>query len=196
MRNCRRWWRRSATCRCEPAFAAARAGGGAVFAAQAVRRWRRAARRRFGSDAAEAARANREPGCVDWRPSCLLAAALVLVGLLAAFAALACELPPPLAWPLAALAAGWGAALARAELRRPPRRLRFAGTRAWLDDAPIAQLRLHWRGPLARLEFRTGDGRRGRLLWWPDCLDAHGRRELRLAATVVLPASSPRSVAP
>ncbi|QQP97615.1 hypothetical protein [Lysobacter enzymogenes] len=141
-------------------------------------------------------RANRDPGCIDWRPSRWLAAALVLIGLLAAFAVLACELPPPLAWPLAALAAGWGTALARRELRRPPRRLRFAGARAWLDDAPIAQLRLHWRGPLARLEFRTGDGRRGRLLWWPDRLDAHGRRELRLAATVVLPASSPRSVAP
>ncbi|ALN58387.1 hypothetical protein GLE_3040 [Lysobacter enzymogenes] len=136
------------------------------------------------------------PGCVDWRPSRLLAAALAALGLLAGVAALASELPAHLGWPVAALAAGWGAALARRELRRPPRRLRLAGARAWLDDAPIAQAGLYWRGPLARLEFRDAQGRRGRLLWWPDSLDAHGRRELRLAAAVAIDAPAPRSVAP
>lgn len=143
-----------------------------------------------------AAAAESSPGCVDWRPSRLLAAGLVLIGLLAGCAVVASECTPRLAWPLAMLAAGWGAALARRELRRPPRRLRLAGARAWLDDAPIAQARLYWRGPLARLEFRDAQGRRGRLLWWPDSLDAHGRRELRLAAAVAIDAPAPRSVAP
>jgi len=136
------------------------------------------------------------PGCVDWRPSRLLAAGLILIGVLGGCAVVASECPPRLAWPVAALSAGWGALLARRELRRPPHRLRLAGARAWLDDAPIAQARLYWRGPLVRLDFRAADGRRGRLLWWPDRLDAHGRRELRLAAAVALSAPSPRSVAP
>ncbi|QWP74909.1 hypothetical protein J5226_14715 [Lysobacter sp. K5869] len=136
------------------------------------------------------------PGCVVWRPSRLLAAGLVLIGWLAACATLASELPAWLAWPVASLAAGWGAALARRELRRPPRRLRFAGPRVWLDGAPLARARLHWRGPLARLEFRAADGARGRLLWWPDRLDARARRELRLAAAVANAAPTARSVAP
>ncbi|QCW26787.1 hypothetical protein FE772_15195 [Lysobacter enzymogenes] len=134
------------------------------------------------------------PGCVDWRPSRLLAAALAALGLLAGVAALASELPAHLAgpWPRwRRVGRGW-----RRELRRPPRRLRLAGARAWLDDAPIAQAGLYWRGPLARLEFRDAQGRRGRLLWWPDSLDAHGRRELRLAAAVAIDAPAPRSVAP
>ncbi|MET4730920.1 toxin CptA [Lysobacter enzymogenes] len=143
-----------------------------------------------------AAVAESSPGCVDWRPSRLLAAGLVLIGLLGGGAVVASECPPRLAWPAAVLAAGWGALLARRELRRPPRRLRLAGARAWLDEAPIAQTRLHWRGPLIRLEFRAADGRRGRLLWWPDSLDAHGRRELRLAAAVATDACVPRSMAP
>lgn len=145
---------------------------------------------------ASAPHAGPAPGCVDWRASRLLAAALAALGLLAGVAALASELPAHLGWPVAALAAGWGAALARRELRRPPRRLRLAGARAWLDDAPIAHARLYWRGPLARLEFRDARGRRGRLMWWPDSLDAHGRRELRLAAAVAIDAPAPRSVAP
>ncbi|WP_394540970.1 hypothetical protein PRJ39_10990 [Lysobacter enzymogenes] len=136
------------------------------------------------------------PGCVDWRASRLLAVALAALGVLAGAATLASEAPARLAWPVAALAVGWGAALARRELRRPPRRLRLAGARAWLDDAPIAQARLYWRGPLARLEFRDAQGRRGRLLWWPDSLDAQGRRELRLAAAVAIDTPAPRSVAP
>lgn len=201
MRSCRGWSRRFATCRSE---AVAGQGGDAgldrlanVRAAvrSAVRRVRSAATRASVPPASPPNEAP-PPGCIDWRPSRLLSAGLALIGLLAAFAVVASELPAPLSWPLAALAMGWGAALARRELRRPPRRLRLAGTRAWLDEAPIAQPRLHWRGPLARLEFRAADGRRGRLLWWPDCLDGHARRELRLAAAVAVSAPAPRSVAP
>ncbi|WP_240635323.1 hypothetical protein [Lysobacter enzymogenes] len=208
MRDCRNWWRRSATCRSEadaaagarPASASRRARENAGVAMRAIARrcgWP------VGSMAANlergvgpAAAAESSPGCVDWRPSRLLAAGLVLIGLLGGCAVVASECPPRLASPPAMLAAGWGAALARRELRRPPRRLRLAGARAWLDDAPIAQARLYWRGPLARLEFRDAQGRRGRLLWWPDSLDAHGRRELRLAAAVAIDAPAPRSVAP
>lgn len=201
MRVCRDWSTRFASCRSEAA--AGRRGDAGPGRFRRLRVAARGVRRGIGSAAARAfgppvsrPSGPSAPGCIDWRPSRLLAAALALIGLLAACAVVASELPPRLSWPAAALAAGWGAALARREKRRPPRRLRLAGNRAWLDDAPIAQVRLHWRGPLARLEFRGADGRRGRLLWWPDTLGAHGRRELRLAAAVAIDTPTPRSVAP
>jgi len=133
---------------------------------------------------------------VLWRPSRLLAAALIALGLAAAGACLGSELPAPLAWPAACAALLWAAHLARREQRRPPRRLLLRGGRAWLDDRPLAAWSLHWRGWLARLDYRDGDGRRGRLLWWPDTLAPTQRRELRLAAAVSVPAPGPRSVAP
>lgn len=224
MRSCRNWWRRSAACRSEarsaarpaagsqpaPAPAAAparargmaRAGGLGIALAAA----RAAARLRGLLSGSMPLRAHAQggrtlsagdaPGCLQWRPSPLLAAGLVLIGLLGGAAAIASELPGWLSWPLAASAAGRGIALARRELRRPPRRLRLAGARLWLDQAPVAQVRLHWRGPLLRMDLRHADGRRERLLWWPDRLDAHARRELRLAAAVAIGAPEPRSMAP
>lgn len=203
MRSCRDWSTRSAICRSERAALGgdvdigidADIDAGRFAAVRAAARRLRCAAIRLLSGPARAPCAP-APGCIEWRPSRLLAAMLALIGLLAAAAVCASELPLRLYAPAAALAAGWGAWSARRELARPPRRLRLAGARAWLDEAPIAQPRLYWRGPLARLEFRAADGRRGRLLWWPDTLDAHGRRELRLAAAVALPAPSPRSMAP
>lgn len=133
---------------------------------------------------------------LQWRPSRTLAAALVALGLLAGFSVLMSELPAALAVPLAAAAGLWAFVGARRELRRPPRRLRIRADRASLDDAPITALSLHWRGWLARLDFTGADGRRERLLWWPDTLDAAARRELRLAVAVSAPARDARSVAP
>ena len=131
-----------------------------------------------------------------WRPSRLLSAALIALGLAAAFSVVASELPLPASLPLAAMALAWAGWSARREARRPPRPLVIAGGRATLAAAPISDLRLHWRGWLARLDFTGSDGRRRRLLWWPDTLDAAGRRELRLAVAVTSPARGPRSMAP
>ncbi|WP_231118136.1 hypothetical protein [Lysobacter silvisoli] len=110
-------------------------------------------------------------------------------------AVLNCELPRPWAWPLAAVAALYGAWLARRELRRPPQALVVAAGRFHLDGVELCQPRLHWRGPLACLSFRQGRRRRYRI-GWPDALGATARRELRLAASVITPTPDPRSMAP
>ncbi|MGO4260449.1 hypothetical protein [Lysobacter sp. TAB13] len=133
---------------------------------------------------------------LQWRPSRLLSAALIALGLAAAFSAVASELPLPASLPLAAMALAWAGWSTRREARLPPQPLVIAGGRATLAAAPISDLRLHWRGWLARLDFTGSDGRRRRLLWWPDTLDAAGRRELRLAVAVTSPARGPRSMAP
>ncbi|MGO1071764.1 hypothetical protein [Lysobacter sp. CA199] len=121
---------------------------------------------------------------------------MIALGALAAFSVLACELPRPAALPLAAVALAWGVWSARREARRPSQLLVIAGGRATLAGGPISDLRLQWRGWLARLDFTGPDGRRQRLAWWPDTLDAAGRRELRLAVAVIEPARDPRSMAP
>lgn len=133
---------------------------------------------------------------LQWRPSRWLASALIVLGLLGGVSAWACELPRSLSLPIAWLALLWAIASARRELRRPARPLTIRGGRATLAGEAIADLRLHWRGWLARLDFTGPDGRRQRLLWWPDTLDAAARRELRLAVAVTAPARDTRSVAP
>ncbi|MGH8079046.1 MAG: hypothetical protein ACREP7_00635 [Lysobacter sp.] len=137
------------------------------------------------------------PGCrLQWRPSHLLCAALIALGLMAACSVVATELPLPVSLPLAGVALTWAVRSARREARRPALAMVIAAGRASLAGVPIRDLRLHWRGWLARLEFCGPDGRRQRLLWWPDRLDAAGRRELRLAVAVIDPAGDPRSMAP
>ncbi|KRB08664.1 hypothetical protein ASD86_04895 [Lysobacter sp. Root690] len=133
---------------------------------------------------------------LQWRPSRWLASALIVLGVLGGVSAWASELPQSLSLPAAALALLWATASASRELRRPARSLVIRGGRATLAGEAIADLRLHWRGWLARLDFTGPDGRRQRLLWWPDTLDAAGRRELRLAVAVTAPARDTRSVAP
>jgi len=133
---------------------------------------------------------------LQWRPSRWLASALIVLGVLGGISAWASELPRWLSLPVAALALLWAIASARRELRRPARPLTIRGGRATLAGEAIADLRLHWRGWLARLDFTGPDGRRQRLLWWPDTLDAAARRELRLAVAVTAPARDTRSVAP
>jgi len=109
-------------------------------------------------------RGTRAPGTciVEWRPSRCVVSALIALGLLGAAGLLLCDLPTRYAVPSAAAALLLGIARAVRERRRPPLRV----------DA--AELDLHWRGPLAF------DRRKG-LSWWPDTLDAAGRRALRLA---------------
>ena len=101
-------------------------------------------------------------------------------------AVLASGLPGASAWPLALFAAGHGAWLARREIRRRPGVVAFSGQAVgWREagegDLTLADVRLQFRGPCAWLQARRPDGRVLRLAWWPDTLDAAGRRQLRLA---------------
>ena len=66
----------------------------------------------------------------------------------------------------------------------------------YLDGVTLDQAALEWRGPLALLRYRDRDGRHRRRIWWPDTLDAAGRRELRLAWPVQAPTPDSRSMAP
>lgn len=122
---------------------------------------------------------------LEWRPSRCLLGALLSLGLMAAWAVLASEMPRRLAWPLAALSALEGVRLARREWRRPRCRLVFSGDAApvLLDGRPLDRAGLQWRGPLAFLRWRDRNGRWRHLCWWPDTLPPALRRELRLAAT-------------
>ncbi len=121
---------------------------------------------------------------LEWRPSRLCAAALIALGALSAFSLLVSEMPRAAAWPVAL------AALLYALRRAASERGRAVVTVIWdgranvvrVDGAVVEGAALRWRGPLAFLAYRAPDGQIRRLLWWPDTLDARGRRELRLAA--------------
>jgi toxin CptA len=134
---------------------------------------------------------------LPWRPSRWLVAAQATLGALGALSLLASALPAPLARILAALACAWGLAAARRLARARPRLLRWpAGAAApSLDGEPLAEARLHWRGPLAFLRWRDRDGRIRHLSWWPDTLPPPARRELRLVAGGRGHPARPRSMA-
>lgn len=105
------------------------------------------------------------------------------LAILAPLSLLASDLPRAWAWPLAALACGWAIRDARRQRLLPPRRLLIPAGRgaATCDGGRIDALQVDWRGPLAFLQWRDGDGRRQRAAFWPDTLDAGMRRELRVA---------------
>ncbi len=121
---------------------------------------------------------------LEWRPSRLCAATVIALGLLSSFSVLASEVPRGAAWPLAL------AALLYALRRTVREQGRAVVGVVWdgranvvrVDGVAVQGAVLQWRGPLAFLSFRAPGGNRRRLLWWPDTLDARGRRELRLAA--------------
>lgn len=125
----------------------------------------------------------------------MLASLLALMGMLGGLAALASEMPALLAVPLSVLSLGHGVALARREAKRAPSLLVVGRGVAWLDGRRIGELTLDWRGPLAFLRFREGNGPWRRLVWWPDTLEVRSRRELRLAIPVQATAQSTRSMA-
>ncbi|GGK07955.1 hypothetical protein [Luteimonas terricola] len=137
------------------------------------------------------------PCRIDWRPSRCLTAALLSLALLAPIAVLASELPVAAAWLLAAAALVQGMHLALRERRRAPRSLLFtADGRLLVDDIEASGVQLQWRGPLAFLAWHDPDGRRDRLVWWPDTLPPRWRRELRLAVDRLPAALAGPSVAP
>ncbi|MEO6264745.1 MAG: hypothetical protein ABIO58_07295 [Luteimonas sp.] len=121
-----------------------------------------------------------------------------MLALLSACSVLASEMPRVVAWPLAIVAAGYGGWMARREHHRLPQQLVWpvGDAPVTLDGEPLQRARLHWRGPLAFLQWRACGGRGGHLSWWPDTLPAARRRELRLAAQQHPAAQPGASMAP
>lgn len=138
------------------------------------------------------------PCRLEWRPSRWLLSALLALTVAAPLAVLASELPRPAAWPLAAAAGLHGLCLLRREHRRARTVLVFRGGDApvEVDGGAVTSANVCWRGPLAFVSWRDGQGRVHRLSWWPDTLPAASRRELRLAAPGQPRAARPPSVAP
>lgn len=137
------------------------------------------------------------PCRLEWRPSRLFACLLVALGAMGAVSALASALPAPAAAMLAAASLLEGLRLAMRERRSTPRMLLWPmGAEPTLDGVRMRAASLQWRGTLAILAWRDDAGRRHRLAWWPDALDAMGRRELRLAAAAMSAAAGDRSMAP
>ena len=134
---------------------------------------------------------------IDWRPSRWLAAALVALGLMAAVSLWLSALPPAWSVPAALVALAEGLRLARAHLRRPPLALDGLGgdAPAYLTSAGgvtrLDGVSVRLRGPLATLAGSDARGRVRRLGWWPDTLDAAGRRQLRLADCVSCRSAKP-----
>jgi toxin CptA len=124
------------------------------------------------------------PPChIEWRPSRWQGAILWSLAGLAPLALLASDLPRAWAWLLALLACAWGIVDARRQRAQPRRQLLVPAGRgaATCDGTCIDGLRVGWRGSLAFLQWRDGNGRRQRAAFWPDTLDAGMRRELKVA---------------
>lgn len=138
------------------------------------------------------------PCRLEWRPSRLLVACLLLLALAAALSVMASEMPRPAAWLLALAASAHGFRLAWRESRRAACEVVIApgDAASSVDGVPVSALTVRWRGPLACLQWRTADGRSQRLAFWPDTLPAPRRRELRLAAPAAIAARPHASMAP
>lgn len=123
---------------------------------------------------------------------------LCLLGLLAGLSVLASGLGTSLAWALAIPVTGYGLHLARCERRKSLRTLVIAGRPAVsrVDGQIVEFFTVQWRGPIAFVAWLEPSGRRERLVWWPDTLPRHARRELRLAAAMLHSTPRSQSMAP
>jgi toxin CptA len=131
------------------------------------------------------------PCRIELRPSRWLVAALAALAALAPVSLWASALPRPLFWPLALVSAAAAVALVVREARRPPLELAIeAPDRVLIDRHPISELHVEWRGPLAFLRWRDGDGRCHTRSLWPDTLPPPLRRELRLALAAAAAAAA------
>jgi len=134
---------------------------------------------------------------LEWRPSRVLCVALVLLGVLGALSAVACEMSRWAAFPVAVGSIIEGAVLARSHARRRPHALVWPMEGEVMVDGRHTQAAvLHWRGPMAFLRWQDDQGHGHRLAWWPDTLSRPQRRELRLAAASAPQASVLASMAP
>ena len=120
---------------------------------------------------------------LEWRPSRLCAGILWLLGPLAAWALLACDLAFAVAAPLAVAAMAWGGWDARSYARQAGLVLLIPASVAPVqcNGRGVTVLQVRWRGPWAFLCWRSPEGRIQRRVCWPDTQDAAQRRELRLA---------------
>ncbi|MGN6151821.1 MAG: hypothetical protein ACTHOH_07400 [Lysobacteraceae bacterium] len=122
------------------------------------------------------------PSRFELRPSRWAIGGVLALSVLAPLAVLASEMPRVFAWPLALLACAVGVWSARTEARRPVCRLVVDGDgQTTVDGVVVTDLCVDWRGPLAFVAWRDASDRIARGSFWPDTLDAGGRRELRLA---------------
>jgi toxin CptA len=134
------------------------------------------------------------PSCwscrLEWRPSRLLVAALLLLGLLAAGALMASALPMPAKLVAAFAAAATAVSTAAREATRPVGEFAWAGGnqpatwRCGGRDDLLHDVRILERGPLLRLQGRDARGRSQWILWWPDTLARADRRAVRLLAGI------------
>ena len=139
---------------------------------------------------------NCAPCRIEWRPSRLFAASLVVLGALGAASSLMSEAPAMLGEAMALASLAVGTWQAHREASRPRLQLAWSGRGLEVDGRAVVDPRLAWRGSLAFLHWRDSDGRQRRAAWWPDTLDAPDRRELRLAAGTASPVHPARSMAP
>lgn len=134
---------------------------------------------------------------IDWRPSRLLQAALLALGLLAALSLWLSNL----SW-WAAIAAGAVAMVIAARAARNES-LQPDCSITWQAGAKTANVNFatrteSWHSPKASFHGAIGvfsgvdeAGRRRRLLWWPDTLDARERRRFRLVASEAVHEKAP-----
>ena len=112
-----------------------------------------------------------------------MVAILIALGPLGALAIHVSGMPGMFQRPLAVCACLAAIVCAYREHRRPPRVFIVrSDASATLDAMPLTNHHVHWRGTLAFLRARDAQGRVHRLAFWPDTLDARGRRALRLAS--------------
>lgn len=133
---------------------------------------------------------------IELHPSRQLAAALVVVGALAALGWGLTDAPAPGALAAAVLTLAWTLRLARAEARREVVAIAVGGNGAVLvDGCAVDWFTVSWRGSLWSLAWRS-QGRTRRRLGFPDALDAGARRELRLWALARRERATAPAVAP
>jgi toxin CptA len=130
------------------------------------------------------------PCRLEWRRSRWLPVALCVLAVAAIAALLLSSLQPigcAIGSMLVLAYVGW---LLRRETRRPDCELTWAGGDALWQvecDGRTESLRhvgATYRGGLVVLTLADAKSLRRRYVWWPDTLDAHGRRALRLALRV------------
>jgi toxin CptA len=127
---------------------------------------------------------------LEWRRSRWLPAALCAL-VAAAIAALWLSGLPLIACAVgAALVVVYGGWMLRREMHRPECTLTWqGGEREWqIETNGITESLRHigasFRGGLVVLTLADMDNAQRRYVWWPDTLDARGRRSLRLALLV------------
>jgi toxin CptA len=133
----------------------------------------------------------------ELRPSRWAVAALLILAVSAPLSIWASAMPTLFALPLAFVACAFAVWLALREYNLPVVRIAIeAPDRVMVDDAPVVDFRVEWRGPLAFLSWRDAAGRRRSGILWPDTFPSTLRRELRLAIPESATSRGPDSMAP